>query len=78
MKLGEVVRLIPKDVEFTVEVYKASDETYMIYAYWIDPHDIEGRDDLEPEFEHEVTEIRPAKFHNKRPGLTIAIRDERY
>lgn len=75
MKLGEVVRLIPKNVEFFVEVYKASDETDMIYAYWVGPFE---RDDLNTESDREVIEIRPSVAHNGRPTLAIAIRDERY
>lgn len=78
MKLGEIVRLIPKNVEFYVEVYKASDETEMIYAYWVRSFDDEERDNLNTESDREVIEIRPSDSHHGRPALSIAIRDERY
>ena len=79
MKLGEVVRLIPKNVEFFVEVYKASDETDMIYAYWIGPFNDKERDDLNTQLDREVIEIRPCTgTRDRRPALSIAIRDERY
>lgn len=78
MKLGEIVRLIPKNVEFYVEVYKASDETEMIYAYWVRSFDDEERDNLNTESDREVIEIRPSDSRHGRPALSIAIRDERY
>ena len=80
MKLGEVIRLIPKSCEFYVEVYKASNKNEIIYAYMVRPYDDKDRSRLNDELSHEVIAIRPSRrdaFYNG-PIISIEIIDENY